>query len=281
MFAVFDIETRVDKRLLNQALCAGEGLSDEDAFQQFRERLRARRSGGDFFPLSLHIPISIAIGDIGADRVLRSVESLALAGYSEEALAREFWARAERFPGCLVTFNGRRFDFPVLELAALRYGIAAPAHFAEGANSPRARYGGERHLDLFDYLTNFGASGPIRGGMNLLLKMIGLPGKMEIDGAQVQELYDQGRLDEIHRYCRNDVVQTYFLFLRVELMRGRIGEAAYEHARRASAHFLDELASHPTPAPEATPEPAPAAGCEPAPVADEQPIRGQPRESRT
>ena len=69
---------------------------------------------------------------------MRSVESLALDGYSEEALAREFWARAERFAGCLVTFNGRRFDFPVLELAALRYGIAAPAHFAEGAG-PDAR----------------------------------------------------------------------------------------------------------------------------------------------
>ncbi|HLK86146.1 MAG TPA: 3'-5' exonuclease [Candidatus Binataceae bacterium] len=286
MFAVFDIETRVDKRLLNHAMCAGEGLSDEDAFQQFRERLRARR-GSDFFPLSLHIPISIAIGDVGADRVLRSVESLALADYSEEALAREFWARAERFPGCLVTFNGRRFDFPVLELAALRYGIAAPAHFAEGANSPRARYAGERHLDLFDYLTNFGASGPMRGGMDLLLKMIGLPGKMEIDGAQVQDLYDQGRLDEIHRYCRNDVVQTYFLFLRVELMRGRIDEAAYEHARRASAHFLDELVSHPVPAPEATPKPAPGASCapgassEPAPAGDAPPANGRRRESPT
>jgi predicted PolB exonuclease-like 3'-5' exonuclease len=246
VFAIFDIETRVDKRLLNQAMCAGEDLTDEDAFQRFREELQARR-GSDFFPLSLHIPISIAIGDVGADHVLRSVESLALDGYSEEALAREFWARAERFAGCLVTFNGRRFDFPVLELAALRYGIAAPAHFAEGSTSARARYSSERHLDLFDYLTNFGASGGIRGGMDLLLKMIGLPGKMEVDGSQVQELYEQGRLDEIHRYCRNDVVQTYFLFLRVELMRGRIDDAAYRLARETSARFLGEIGAPPPP----------------------------------
>ena len=246
MFAIFDIETRVDKRLLNQALCAGEGLSDEDAFQGFREQLRARH-GSDFFPLTLHIPISIAIGDVGPDHVLRSVESLALDGYSEEALVRQFWARAERLAGCLVTFNGRRFDFPVLELAALRYGIAAPVHFAEGAGSARARYSAERHLDLFDYLTNFGASGALRGGMDLLLKMIGLPGKMEVDGSQVQELYEQGRLEEIHRYCRNDVVQTYFLFLRVELMRGRIDDSAYRFAREASAHFLAEIGAPPAP----------------------------------
>jgi predicted PolB exonuclease-like 3'-5' exonuclease len=246
VFAIFDIETRVDKRLLNQALCAGEDLSDEDAFQGFREQLRARH-GSDFFPLTLHIPISIAIGDVGPDHVLRSVESLALDGYSEEALVRQFWARAERLAGCLVTFNGRRFDFPVLELAALRYGIAAPVHFAEGAGSARARYSAERHLDLFDYLTNFGASGALRGGMDLLLKMIGLPGKMEVDGSQVQELYEQGRLEEIHRYCRNDVVQTYFLFLRVELMRGRIDDSAYRFAREASAHFLAEIGAPPAP----------------------------------
>jgi predicted PolB exonuclease-like 3'-5' exonuclease len=77
--------------------------------------------------------------------------------------------------------------------------------------------------------------------MDLLLKMIGLPGKVGIDGAQVQERYEQGRLDEIHRYCRTDVIQTYFLFLRVELLRGRIDEAAYHAACGASSHFLDEV----------------------------------------
>jgi predicted PolB exonuclease-like 3'-5' exonuclease len=244
VFAIFDIETRVDKRLLNQALCAGEGLSDEDAFQRLREQLRARR-GSDFFPLSLHLPISIAIGVAGADNVLRSVESLALNDYSVERLVREFWTRAERFAGCMVTFNGRRFDFPVLELAALRYGIAAPGHFADGSGSTRARYSTDRHLDLADYLTNFGASGPLKGGMDLLLKMIGLPGKMEVDGSQVQDLYEQGRMTEIHRYCRSDVVQTYFLFLRVELMRGRIDDAGYRSARAASAHFLAAIGAPP------------------------------------
>jgi hypothetical protein len=83
--------------------------------------------------------------------------------------------------------------------------------------------------------------------MDLLLKMIGLPGKMEVDGSQVQELYEQGRLDEIHRYCRNDVVQTYFLFLRFELMRGRIDDSAYQLAREASAHFLADIGAAPGP----------------------------------
>jgi predicted PolB exonuclease-like 3'-5' exonuclease len=236
-FAVFDIETRVDKRLLNQVFFDGDGLTDEGAYRRFREAMRA--DGNDFFTLTLHVPISIAVGDVGEDYALRSVANLALENYSEERLAREFWSRMERFAGCLVSFNGRRFDLPVLELAAMRHGISAPSYFG-AAESPRGRYSPERHLDLCDFLTNYGAVG-LRGGMNLLLKMIGLPGKTGISGAMVQDYFDAGRLEEIHRYCRSDVIQTYFLFLRVQLMRGRIGEAPYRAAWAESERFAAEL----------------------------------------
>jgi 3'-5' exonuclease len=236
-FAVFDVETRVDKHLLNQVYFAGQGLSDSDAFQHYREELRRRRDN-DFFPLTLHLPISIAVGNVGDDYVLRDVESLALADYSEEKLVREFWMRAERFAGTLVSFNGRRFDIPVLELAALRHGIAAPAHFGDESLA-RNRYSAVRHLDLYDYLTNFGAVS-LTGGMDLLMKMLGLPGKTTMDGSMVQEYFEAGRLDEIHRYCQSDVVQTYFLFLRVALMRGDIDAETHREAAEASKHFLVE-----------------------------------------
>jgi hypothetical protein len=88
--------------------------------------------------------------------------------------------------------------------------------------------------------------------------MIGLPGKTTMRGAMVQDYYETGRLDEIHRYCRADVVQTYFLFLRVELMRGRISAAEYDAAYRASAHLLDELAPALAVAGEPAREPPPA-----------------------
>src|SRR6202035_2283383 len=129
-FAVFDVETRVDKHLLNQVYFEGQQLTDDEAFHRYSEDLRNRR-GSDFFPITLHLPISIAIGNVGDDYVLRSVESLALGDYSEENLVREFWTRAERFAGMLVSFNGRRFDIPVLELAALRHAIVAPVHFGD------------------------------------------------------------------------------------------------------------------------------------------------------
>ncbi len=236
-YAVFDVETRVDKHLLNQVYFEGQGLGDDEAFTRHRDELQKRR-GTDFFPITLHLPISIAIGNVGDDLVLNSVESLAVADYSEEKLVREFWDRAERFPGTLVTFNGRRFDIPVLELAALRHGIPAPMHFGDESMA-RHRFSPARHFDVLDYLTNYGAVS-LAGGINLLLKMIGMPGKHGIDGSMVQDLFEAGRLAEIHRYCRSDVVQTYFLFLRIQLMRGQITEEAYRAASQASAHFLLE-----------------------------------------
>jgi predicted PolB exonuclease-like 3'-5' exonuclease len=236
-FAVFDVETRVDKRLLNQVYFEGQGITDDEAFKRHSEDLQNRR-GSDFFPITLHLPISIAIGNVSDDYVLQSVESLAVGNYSEENLVREFWSRAERFAGTMVSFNGRRFDIPVLELAALRHGIAAPIHFGDESTA-RDRHSNARHLDLFDYLTNFGAVS-LAGGMNLLLKMIGMPGKQGMDGSKVQEYFETGRLVEIHRYCRSDVVQTYFLFLRLALLRGQINEETYRAASQASMHFVSE-----------------------------------------
>jgi len=229
-FAIVDIETRIDKRLLRDALYAGQQMDEQQAYLRLRDEL-----GGGFFPTSLHVPISIAVGNVNEDHVLESVENLAAEPYSEVELVREFWRRAEHFGGCLVTFNGRGFDLPVLELQGLRQAISAPAHFAQ-----RLHHSDDRHLDLQDFLTNRGDF-RIRGGLNLLLKSIGMPGKTGIDGSQVQELFEAGRLEEIHRYCRCDVIQTYFLFLRVELIRGRIDQARYERVLETCSRFLDEV----------------------------------------
>jgi predicted PolB exonuclease-like 3'-5' exonuclease len=239
-YAIFDIETRIDKRLVNETLFRGEGLSDEVAFERLRNDLLENR-GNDFFPLSFHVPISIAVGTVSGEYRLQSVETIAEHEYDEERLVREFWERVERFRGCLVTFNGRQFDLPVLELQALRYGCVVPHYFGE--DSPyRRRYQVGKHLDLHELLTNFGTY-RIRGGFDLLLRAIGLPGKGAVDGSRVQQMWQDGRLAEIHAYCRRDVIQTYFLLLRVELMRGRITPEHYERVLAESADYrkvLDE-----------------------------------------
>jgi hypothetical protein len=236
-YTVVDIETRIEKTLVRAVYFPHAELSDEDAYEQARQQLKEEQ-GNDFFPLSFHVPISIAVGQVNDERILTAVESLQENDYSEEGLVRTFWQRFERFPGSLVTFNGRNFDLPVLELQALKYGCQAQRYFGSKA---RNRYAEEGHYDLYDFLTNYGAH-RLRGGFHVLARLIGLPGKMEIDGSMVQQLWEDGRLVDIHRYCRHDVIQTYFLFLRIELMRGRLTQTQYEHALAQTVSFRKEVA---------------------------------------
>ncbi|HJQ75367.1 MAG TPA: 3'-5' exonuclease [Gaiellaceae bacterium] len=233
-FAVFDVETRIDKDLVKAVLYRDEPISPEEAYERARSG-----NGSDFLPVAFHVPVSIVVGRVEDDRRLVAVETLGAETYSERGIVGEFWERVEGFHGTLVSFNGRRFDLAVLELAAFRHGCVMPRYFGEGY---RRRDADDAHYDLYDFLTNFGAYG-VRGGVHLLAQLLGLPGKRDVAGGDVQALWEAGRLADIHAYCRRDVIQTYFLFLRLELMRGRISRAQHDAAQAAAASFRAELAA--------------------------------------
>jgi predicted PolB exonuclease-like 3'-5' exonuclease len=243
-FAIFDIETRIDKALIQSVMYPHEDVTEEEAYQRFRQQIRAERDNhSDFLPIAFHVPISIVVGNVAGDYTLTAVEVLCAQDYSEEGIVCEFWRRVEIFAGTLVSFNGRAFDLPVLEMQALRYGCQAPRYFNEKYGH-RYRYSEERHYDLLDFLSNVGAH-RIRGGFNLLARLIGLPGKTWVDGSMIQGLWEAGQLSLIHTYCRQDVIQTYGLFLRIELMRGRLTSEAYQAAWDAAAPFRAELSEIP------------------------------------
>ena len=115
-----------------------------------------------------------------------------------------------------MTYNGRTFDLPLLELAAFRHGVQAGDYF----HRSRDRYRGNQ-IDLFDWMSNFGACRHV-GGLNLLAKMLGRPGKMNVAGDKVYEMYRAGRVREINDYCMWDTLDTYFVFLRTRVMTGEL-----------------------------------------------------------
>jgi len=240
-YLVFDMETRVDKALLRAVQYRGQALGDDAAYERMRDELR-RETGGEFFPLTFHVPISIALAYAGDDHVLHSLEVLGADGLSEAGLVQAFWTRLEAFDGTLVSFNGRGFDLPVLELQALRHGCALPRHFGNDRNGLRQRFG--RHLDLFDCLSNFGAV-RLRGGLDLIAKLVGLPGKSDVHGGDVQRLWARGRWADIHRYCADDALQTYFVLLRVEQLRGRLTPEQVTALSTAARARLAEQATPP------------------------------------
>lgn len=236
-FLIFDIETRIDKTLLRQVQFPDADISDELAYRRERDELRRRSEGREFFAVSFHVPVSIALGEVDGHYRLVDVEVLGADRMGDDGVVNAFWSRLESFEGTLVSFNGRGFDLPVLELQALRHRCAAPRYFNE-RNGLRARYG--RHFDLYDFLSNSGVS-RLRGGLDLLARLIGLPGKGEVSGGDVQGLWESGSFDVVHRYCRDDVIQTYFLFLHVEHLCGRLSSEELREAEAAGRRFRDEV----------------------------------------
>jgi hypothetical protein len=136
-------------------------------------------------------------------------------------MTREFWAWVERFQGkagkgTLVSFNGRGFDLPVLELAALRYGIPIPQHCNEKYGN-RYRFQDDWHLDVMDWFTGHGAT-RLRGGLSLLSALSGLPVKLT---AHTNWHDEEVPLERMQRWCRNDVRRLHVIFQRLQYMRGR------------------------------------------------------------
>lgn len=242
-YLVFDIETRVDKDLVKQIYDPENCLTIEQAYDTARDEI-LERSGqrSDFFPVPFHIPIAIAT--LHADENYR-IQSLGCFGadrFSEAEMVAKFWQIFENVQ-TLVSFNGRGFDLPVLEAQALKHGFCLPRYFGRGqwkSNYRGNRYSDSYHIDLCDFLSNYGATA--RNSMNLFSKLIGLPGKYTIAGEDVEYLFRQGRQKEINQYCITDVLQTYLLFLRVELMRGKLDKPRYEEALVAARKDLTQRA---------------------------------------
>jgi predicted PolB exonuclease-like 3'-5' exonuclease len=223
-YLVFDIESVADGPLVSRLKYPSDGLSPEEAIARYRGELQAE-TGKDFIPYTYQLPISLVIAKVGSDLALQDLVALDEEQSRPHEIARRFWEgwRRYRRPR-LVSFNGRGFDMPMLELCAFRYGIAIPDWFAEDARNfdqPRYRYNTAAHFDLHEWLTNSGAS-RFNGGLSLAANLIGKPGKMDVAGHMVQDLWDAGRKEEIHGYCRGDVLDTYFVFLRSRVVAGDI-----------------------------------------------------------
>jgi predicted PolB exonuclease-like 3'-5' exonuclease len=126
----------------------------------------------------------------------------------------------------------------MLMLRALKYNLSCPAYF-EQENSEvnkskwdnyRSRYSENFHLDLLDSLSHYGA---VRGmKLDTICQMAGIPGKFDVSGDQVLELYYKGELEKIKEYCESDVLNTYLLFLKYELLKGNLTKG--EYAQRLS-----------------------------------------------
>ena len=226
---VFDLETIPDVSGLRTLLGSDAALSDaEVAAQAFAAR--REKTGSDF--LQHHLHRVAAISCVFRDDEGFRVRSLGNLDDAEPKLIQDFYRIVERYTPQLVSWNGGGFDLPVLNYRALIHGINA-ARFWEMGDEDRdfkwnnylSRYH-TRHLDLMDHLAMY--TGRANAPLDDLAKLCGFPGKMGVDGSQVWSLYQEGRLQEIRDYCETDVVNTYLVYCRYQLLRGRLTRDAYD-----------------------------------------------------
>ncbi|MBX7164802.1 MAG: 3'-5' exonuclease [Pirellulales bacterium] len=223
-FLVFDCESVTDGELVNRIRYGGEERTAQAATRRYRDELLAKYDS-DFVPYTFQVPTAVAVAKIATDYTLFDLVALDEPEFRPHVITEHFWRGWEKYKQpTLVSFNGRGFDLPLLELAAFRYGIALPGWFTTAVpnyKQPRYRYNVDAHIDLQELLTNSGST-RFTGGLNLAANLLGKPGKMDVQGHMVQDLYDAGRLREINEYCRCDVLDTYFVFLRSRVLVGAL-----------------------------------------------------------
>ncbi|WP_298102990.1 3'-5' exonuclease [uncultured Campylobacter sp.] len=209
------------------------------AMEIFKEK-----TGSEFLPVCFHRVVSISA--VMADGFGRFLRVSTLDGESERDKIAKFLAFIEDFNPRLVSFNGRGFDLPMIMARAMCYDLSAAAYFETNDRDNnkskwenyRSRYDGRFHLDLLDHISDFGA---VRGlKLDHICASVGLPGKYDVHGDQVLQLYYGGEQAKIDEYCRSDVLNTYWLFLKYELLRGKITKDDYLNYIAVMGEFLQK-----------------------------------------
>lgn len=225
---VFDIETVPDIEGLRRLHNLPPQLAPNDianmAFQARRQTV-----GNDFLPL--HLQRVVAISCVLRDKSDFRVWSLGNPADSESELIRRFFEGVEKYSPQLVSWNGGGFDLPVLHYRALIHGVQARRYWEMGDedrefkwNNYLSRYH-TRHLDLMDILALYQPRANVP--LDELAKLMGFPGKLGMDGSQVWSAFQHAEMAAIRNYCETDVVNTYLVFLRFQLMRGILDTEQY------------------------------------------------------
>ena len=252
---VFDIETIPDVAGLRALHGLDSTLSDRD-IAEMAFQMRRQKTGSDFLPHHLQRVAAISC-------VLREGDTFrvwSLGGLDEEegSLIQRFFDGIEKYTPQLVSWNGGGFDLPVLHYRGLIHGVQCPRYWDMGEddkdfkwNNYISRYH-SRHLDLMDLLALY--TGRANAPLDDLAKLIGFPGKLGMDGSKVWEAYQQGRIGEIRDYCETDVVNTWLVFCRFQMMRGHFTRAQYARecelvretlSHLEGAHWKEFLAAWP------------------------------------
>jgi len=240
LVCIFDCETIPDLELVKQ----NYEITQEIDYLICEEVFFAQeeKTGSSFLPVPFHQVVTISA--VIADDYGNFIKVGTFPGKNEEEIISEFFKFIEKNKPKLISFNGRNFDLPMLFIRALKYNLSVPTYF-DNTNkweNYRSRYSENFHIDLIEVLGSYGA---VRGlKLDVIAQMAGLPGKFDVHGDEVYKLYFDEELKKIEEYCESDVLNTYWLWLKYELLKGNILKSDYYSILNEVFEKLDEMKSY-------------------------------------
>jgi predicted PolB exonuclease-like 3'-5' exonuclease len=248
---VFDIETIPDIEA-GKKLYHLHDLSDADVAQAMFA-IRRAKVGNDFLPHYLQKVCAISVVLSHGSQV--KVWTLGDIQSDEQEIITRFFAGLDKHTPTLVSWNGSGFDLPVLHYRSLLHGVAAPIYWETGENQQNFRWNNYlsrfhyRHIDLMDLIAGY--QNKAFAPLDDIATLLGFPGKMGMSGAKVWDQYRAGELKSIRDYCETDVLNTYCVYLRFEMIRGIINQDEYNqqievlktylHSESNKTHFKEFL----------------------------------------
>ena len=140
----------------------------------------------------------------------------------------------------LVGYNSIASDLKILVQRGVVQGIRAD-QFCQRPEKPWlgvdyfAR-GSEYNIDLKEILGGFGRLVP---SLHEVAVQSGIPGKMEVDGNQVAQLWLSGELRKIVQYNEFDALTTYLVWLRVAHFAGHFTHEEYASEQAALRELIE------------------------------------------
>lgn len=234
---VFDIETVPDTESGAKILDL-KNLSDKDIIKAM-EHAQLQKNGSIFQPLHLHKIVTISVLYKNNEKL--SLLSLGDENSKEKDILKKFFSAIDKYQPQLVSWNGKGFDSPVIHYRSLIHEVSSIKYWDKGEDDREFKWNNylnryhERHLDLMDVLSGFKKPAPLTD----IAQLIGAPGKYGIDGSKVTDYYLQNNIKKIRDYCETDVLNTYFVFLRYQLISNSISKEKYLELKSEILEFLE------------------------------------------
>jgi 3'-5' exonuclease len=146
----------------------------------------------------------------------------------------------------LVGFGSVNADLRILVQRGVILGLEAAA-FSRRPQKPWEGVdylgrGGDWNIDLKELLGGWGKGAP---SLHEVAVQCGIPGKLDVDGRQVAQLWLSGELPRIVRYNQFDALTTYLLWLRVAHFAGQFSAAEYASEQDRVRDLVEQLAAEP------------------------------------